>query len=281
MSGARKKTAKAAASLLGISPAGAGKKKAGIAPATPLEHRQAAMVEAALTAPRAAESAPVSPVAAPPVAAPVAPVIAAPVVFVSTPVVAPTVAVAPTVRALAPPVPLPPAPAPAPAIIVRPEPVTPSPQAQHFEPISRADREPTLAAPIPPPPTLDDIVAYWDAARNGRRFPAWPELDAKRIGDNWPESLLLECVAGSGRGRQVRGMSRLGKPSNGSVVAYTSSMIEWILSLAGEVASTGEAIEDTEEFRSPEGAARYRAILLPLGSEAGGVDRVLGSIARG
>jgi hypothetical protein len=276
MSGARKKTAKPAASLLGISPAGAGKKKAGIAPATPLEHRQAAMVEAALTAPRAAETAPVAPVAAPPVAAPVA--------FVSAPVVAPTVVVAPVVRAFAPPVPLPPAPPPAPAIIARPEPAAPSAQAQHLEPISRADHEPTLAAPIPPTPphpTLDDIVAYWDAARNGRRFPAWPELDAKRIGDNWPESLLLECVAGSGRGRQVRGMSRLGKPSNGSVVAYTSSMIEWILSLAGEAASTGEAIEDTEEFRSPEGAARYRAILLPLGSEAGGVDRVLGSIARG
>jgi len=270
MSSARKKTAKPAASLLGISPAGAGKKKAGIAPATPLEHRQAAMVEAALTAPRAAETVPV---AAPPVA------------VVSAPVVPPPVVVAPTIRAFAPPVPLPPAPAPAPAIIVRPEPVTPSAQAQHLEsisePISRADQEPRLAAPIPPHPTLDDIVAYWDAARNGRRFPAWPELDAKRIGDNWPESLLLECVAGSGRGRQVRGMSRLGKPSNGSVVAYTSTMIEWILSLAGEVASTGEAIEDTEEFRSPEGAARYRAVLLPLGSEAGGVDRVLGSIARG
>ncbi len=139
------------------------------------------------------------------------------------------------------------------------------------------------AAPAPRPvrrPAFEEIVTYWDAFRHGKRFPSWSDFDAQRIGRDWPDSLLLDCGPDARRAPKVLKMARLGQPESGSGVEYTPTMIEWILSLAREVARTGEALQDSEEFLSAGGNARYRIVLLPLGDQPASVDRVLGSVCR-
>lgn len=142
--------------------------------------------------------------------------------------------------------------------------------------------QPRPSAPVKEKPlragSVEALADHWNRLRGSRRYPALAELDRKRIGTEWPDSVLLDCTSGAiewrGASKALR-VERLGEGSG--AVAYSPTMIEWIAELAGQVARTGQAIDDTEEFPSTRGPLRYRLILLPLGEAR--VDHVLGSLA--
>lgn len=145
---------------------------------------------------------------------------------------------------------------------------------------SEAQPRPPAPANVKPLParSVEALADHWNRLRGSRRYPPLAELDRKRIGAEWPDSVLLDCTSGAiewrGAPKALR-VERLGEGSG--AVAYSPTMIEWIAELAGQVARTGQAIEDTEEFPSTRGRLRYRLILLPLGEAR--VDHVLGSLA--
>ncbi len=143
---------------------------------------------------------------------------------------------------------------------------------------------PPPAAPTQakPPATTDEMIAFWNRLRQGRRYPVLSDIDANFQIDGWPASILFECASRdskrTGHAGDVLRMSRLGNGTGN--IAYTPMMMEWMLSLAREVVETGKAIEDRDNFPASGAVARYRLVLLPLGEERNGVGHVLGALER-
>jgi hypothetical protein len=133
-----------------------------------------------------------------------------------------------------------------------------------------------------PPATAEEMITYWRRLRHGRRYPALSDIEASFLADGWPGAILFECAApGAGPPTSGPGVLRMSRLGNGaSDVTYTPMVMEWMLSLAREVARTGEAIEDRENFPAAGSVASYRLVLLPLGEERAGVGHVLGAVGR-
>jgi hypothetical protein len=154
------------------------------------------------------------------------------------------------------------------------------------------ERAPAATGPTPPaqsvpraakpPATAEEMITYWNRLRHGRRFPALADIEASFLIDGWPGAILFECAAaGVEPLKSAPGVLRMSRLGNGAGdVAYTPMVMEWMLSLAREVARTGEAIEDRENFPAAGSVASYRLVLLPLGEERAGVGHVLGAVGR-
>jgi len=171
----------------------------------------------------------------------------------------------------------------------------PAPQAPRTQqqPIARAPRVPHPLASDPlggalepaksaSAPKSNDIVAYWTHMRGVRRFPKSSELDARQVAENWPNSILIRCRPGSralepdkmfmaGDGIST-GLSGLG---SGSRVNMSPLMLQWLLSLAGEVVREGRPMNDVETFPSVNRVVHYRAVALPFSNDEVNVDHVL------
>jgi len=128
----------------------------------------------------------------------------------------------------------------------------------------------------------DEIVTYWSHLRAGRRFPALADIDLGRIATEWPNSLMIRRRAGS----RVLEAERIGgaRPASGSPRNDDESearfdvsplMLQWLLSLAGEVTKTRRPMGDTESFPSLRKSVGYRAFALPLSDDQKEIDHIL------
>lgn len=141
---------------------------------------------------------------------------------------------------------------------------------------------PTLQAESGSPKLPQEIVAYWDRLRNGRKFPSRADLDAMAIAQNWPNSMLIKRNRDN-KGWQLetqfsggfQGGSHGQHMSKGSGAECASMVTEWILSLGREVASLGKPLQDTEVFPTSLGEVRYNVIALPLSDNQNEIDHVL------
>ncbi|MEE9209320.1 MAG: hypothetical protein V3U23_02615, partial [Kiloniellales bacterium] len=70
-------------------------------------------------------------------------------------------------------------------------------------------------------------------------------------------------------------MAALGRGGATGKIDLSPMMLQWLLSLAGEVVRNRQPVEDTESFPSAQRSIGYRAIALPLSENGAAVDHVL------
>lgn len=155
---------------------------------------------------------------------------------------------------------------------------------------SPAEREPAPVEPEAPvlrllpeqmldetPPALpepaeedgsEDLVDYWDGLRGARAFPALHDLDRARIAALWPNTLLV--VVGPS---ELPRITPLG--ANNGEIEYTATVIDWIVARSRSAARRGEPTEAEQRFAVSTGGARYRLLLLPVGSDERKSDHML------
>jgi len=128
----------------------------------------------------------------------------------------------------------------------------------------------------------DEIVTYWSHLRAGRRFPALADIDLGRIAADWPNSLIIRHRVGS----RVLEAERIGGTrsslssarndgQNETQIDVSPLMLQWLLSLAGEVTKTKRPMGDTESFPSLRRSVSYRAFALPLSDDQKEIDHIL------
>lgn len=155
-----------------------------------------------------------------------------------------------------------------------------SPAPGQPEPRRPDSRQPESSAP--PRRRPDDLVTYWSHLRAGRHFPALADIDLGRIAADWPNSLMIRRRTGS----RVLEAERIGGAPPAPHAARSGSatlpqidlsplMLQWLLSLAGEVTKTKRPMGDTESFPSLRKSVRYRAFALPLSDDQKEIDHIL------
>ncbi len=174
---------------------------------------------------------------------------------------------------------------------------TPEPERQVRinEPLKGASSQTTEAAPPAPAPAPSDVLAaqqarqpeeiaaYWSRLRGSRPHPSVSDLDADRIAAEWPNSILFRCRSGSQAlepdmsfiPRLGGETAALGRGGATGKIDLSPMMLQWLLSLAGEVVRNRQPVEDTESFPSAQRSIGYRAIALPLSENRAAVDHVL------
>ncbi|MBL4667586.1 MAG: hypothetical protein JKY04_09420 [Sneathiella sp.] len=132
--------------------------------------------------------------------------------------------------------------------------------------------------------TPPDILSYWMDIRRGRRYPSWQTLDPKQIGKHWPNCVLVHCNKEIGRlqvkyefTNAVRQAIQASTPDEEVIerIEFTPMIVDWILGLGRNVASSGKPTHDTEYFPSFNGEFPLRVIALPLSDDLRTVDHVL------
>ena len=171
----------------------------------------------------------------------------------------------------------------------------PERRARIDEPLETASSRATEAAPPAPAPAPSDvpaaqqtrqpeeITAYWSRLRGSRPHPSVADLDAERIAAEWPNSIMFRCRSGSqALEPDMSFIPRLGgdtaAPGRGGAtgkIDLSPMMLQWLLSLAGEVVRNRQPVEDNESFPSAQRSIGYRAIALPLSENRAAVDHVL------
>jgi hypothetical protein len=144
------------------------------------------------------------------------------------------------------------------------------------------DAGPSRPAEPPRRRRPDEIVTYWTHLRVGRRFPALADIDLSRIAEDWPNSLMIRRRAGSrvleaeriGGGGTVLGTAR-GEDESAAPIDVSPLLLQWLLSLAGEVTETQRPMGDTESFPSLRKSVVYRAFALPLSDDQKEVNHIL------
>ena len=155
----------------------------------------------------------------------------------------------------------------------RPIPTTPPPR-PHGSGAQTASGPTTPAIPL-------DIIDHWDKSRRNRRWPAWSDFRMDDVIARWPDSVLLTRrpdVAKNANESQIFSVMRLGtaKPeANGTSIAYSAGVSQWILSIARETVLAGKPIKDDDEFPTPTGTKRVRLIALPMSDDQSEVTHVL------
>jgi hypothetical protein len=134
---------------------------------------------------------------------------------------------------------------------------------------------------------LSDIQGYWARLRDGRRWPAWEDMDAGMVAQVWPNSFLLTCQAGGEGGKgapvvaQAMRVDREAPPAGSPHdLPITPAVIDWIRSVGAEVAASGLPARHAEQFGTPRGSLLLRLHALPLSDDQTRVDRVLCHVAR-
>jgi hypothetical protein len=178
------------------------------------------------------------------------------------------------------------------------DPVGPASPATEDRPA--ADPAPALApmaAPVPAPAQAapaaaparaavrlpPDIFGYWTKLRQGRRFPAWDDVDREEVAQRWPNSFVLACDGGDGSPARIGRAARVGGDEAAGrqhALPLSEPVIEWILATGRDVARYGEAIRDEEVFDSPRGRAGYRIVAVPLSDDQRRIDHILCHVSR-
>jgi hypothetical protein len=159
--------------------------------------------------------------------------------------------------------------------------MAPSPMAARPSPGMPAPcgAEPALAPPEAAPTPAherrpaDDLLAYWQGLRGGRRVAMLETLDRAAVAAAWPDSLML-ALGGMG-GPTV---ARLGDLSGD--IDYTPMITDWLLSQGRRAAARGEAVDAVESFPVSEGLMRYRLLALPFAGRGGMIEHVLCHLCR-
>ena len=128
-----------------------------------------------------------------------------------------------------------------------------------------------------------DIFGYWTKLRQGRRFPAWRDVDREEVARRWPNSFVLACDGGDGSPARIGCAARVGgdeELGREHALPLSEPVIEWILATGRDVARYGEAIRDEEVFDSPRGRAGYRIVAVPLSDDQRRIDHILCHVSR-
>ncbi len=129
-----------------------------------------------------------------------------------------------------------------------------------------------------------DILSYWMEIREGNRYPTWQNLDTTKIGKHWPNCTLVYCDRAAGRlqiangfTQEVRQVIQEGSPDQAytSDIDFSPMVVDWVLSLARDVANTGKPTHGTEYFPSTSDEVPLRVIALPLSENQVDIDHVL------
>lgn len=129
-----------------------------------------------------------------------------------------------------------------------------------------------------------DILSYWMDIRGAKRYPDWRDLDTAMIGRNWPNCTLVHCNHALGRMQiengfvsAVRQSTQAENPGRdiNSDVEFSPMVIDWVLSLAREVANSGKPAHGTEYFPATFDEVTLRVIALPLSEDQFEIDHVL------
>ncbi|USG59853.1 hypothetical protein NBZ79_11760 [Sneathiella marina] len=129
-----------------------------------------------------------------------------------------------------------------------------------------------------------DILSYWMEIRNGNRYPTWQNLDTQKIGKFWPNCVLVHCNHASGRlqletsfSNELRHSAKRANPLRDFTtdIDFSPMVVDWVLSLARDVANTGKPAHGTEYFPSVFDETPLRVIALPLSENQVDVDHVL------
>jgi hypothetical protein len=129
-----------------------------------------------------------------------------------------------------------------------------------------------------------DILSYWMEIRNGNRYPTWQNLDTQKIGKFWSNCVLVHCNHTSGRlqletsfSAELRQSAKRANPLRDftSDIDFSPMVVDWVLSLARDVANTGKPAHGTEHFPSVFDEIPLRVIALPLSENQIDVDHVL------
>ncbi|WP_169568886.1 hypothetical protein [Sneathiella limimaris] len=136
----------------------------------------------------------------------------------------------------------------------------------------------------PKKPAAPDILNYWLDIRQGRRYPSWRSLEPEKIGQHWPNCLLIHCNREIGRMQvkyefttAIRKVAEKYTPEEQRIdrIEFTPMVIDWILGLGREVATTGKPTHGTDRFPSLTGEMPIRLIALPLSEDLKTIDHVL------
>ena len=120
--------------------------------------------------------------------------------------------------------------------------------------------------------------------RDGNRYPTWQSLDTAKIGKYWPNCTLVYCDRAAGRlqlenafAAEIRQAMQEENPhrSHVSDIEFSPMVVDWVLSLARDVANTGKPTHGTEYFPSTFDEVPLRVIALPLSENQIDVDHVL------
>lgn len=129
-----------------------------------------------------------------------------------------------------------------------------------------------------------DILSYWMEIRDGNRYPTWQNLDTQKIGKFWPNCVLVHCNHVSGRlqletsfSNELRQSAKRANPLRDFTtdIDFSPMVVDWVLSLARDVANTGKPAHGTEYFPSVFDETPLRVIALPLSENQVDVDHVL------
>ena len=131
-----------------------------------------------------------------------------------------------------------------------------------------------------------DILAYWTGLRRSRRFPTPHDLDARKIAQNWPNSIMLSFAPGTRRLQLDQGFNRtmrehIAAQPNGTPdqIEYSSMMMEWVLGVGRDVAASGAPMQDIDVFPARTGEQKIHLIALPFSGNQISVDQVLCQLA--
>lgn len=129
-----------------------------------------------------------------------------------------------------------------------------------------------------------DILSYWMDIRDGKRYPDWRDLDTGLIGRHWPNCTLVHCNHALGRMQiengfvsAVRHAALADNPDRdlSTDVEFSPMVIDWVLSFAREVATSGKPAHGTEYFPATFDEMTLRVIALPLSENQIDIDHVL------
>jgi hypothetical protein len=154
--------------------------------------------------------------------------------------------------------------------------IEPAPQPEpEPEPEAAAETEVEANAETEAEPEVDglDILDYWDSLRGARNVPALDALDHAHVAAIWPNTLLLAVEPS-----ELPRITRLGE--NNGEIEYTGMVIDWIMTRGRQSARHAEPMEEEQRFAISSGSARYRLLLLPMGSDGPGCSHVLCQLVR-
>lgn len=130
-----------------------------------------------------------------------------------------------------------------------------------------------------------DILSYWlDIRGDQRRYPSWQTLEPEVIGKHWPNCMLVHCNREIGRlqvkfgfTHAVRKAALEGTPDEELLnrIEFTPMIVDWVLGMAREVATSRKPAHATEYFPTITGEVPLRVIGLPLSENARDIDHVL------
>jgi len=129
----------------------------------------------------------------------------------------------------------------------------------------------------------DEIVTYWSQLRAGRHYPSLADVDLARIAADWPNSLMIRRRAGSrvleaehiGGARSSSSRPAWNEDDGETAIELSPMLLQWLLSLAGEVIKTKRPMGDTESFPSLRKSVLYRAFALPLSDDQKEIGHIL------